>query len=72
MVTFRSPHILMDFDANYAFEGGGTIESVTAVLEKMESLDYTQFINEYLMRNPPDNQLDNVQAVAFTAQATPV
>lgn len=62
----------MDFDANFEFQGGGTIESANTILEKMEGLNYQMFITDYLMRNPPLNQLDNVQAVAFTAQTRPV
>ena len=63
---------MMDFDGNFEFREAATLESATAALQKMESLDYTMFITDYLMRNPPLNQLDAVEAVAFTAQAMPV
>ena len=69
---FRAPHIMMDFDANFMFVGGGTIDSANTILTKMESLNYQDFITGYLMRNPPMHQLDNLQALPFTALTQPV
>ena len=62
----------MDFDANFEFQDEVTLETAIAALEKMESLDYTMFITDYLFRTPPTNQLDRVEAVAFTAAAMPI
>lgn len=59
------PNIELDFNANYVF-AAGTDVTPAQVLAKMESLNYQTFITDYLMRNPPLNQLDNVQAVAFS------
>ena len=64
------PHIMMDFDANFMFANGSTI-TPNQVLTKMEGLQYETFITNYLMRNPPLNQLDNVQRVQFTAATAP-
>ena len=64
------PNIAFDFNANYQFASGSGI-TANQVLLKMEGLDYQAFITDYLFRNPPQNQLDNVQAVAFTGGVNP-
>ena len=66
-----NPHIFMTFDANYMFALGTPI-TVGQVLQKMQSADYQVFITDYLMRNPPVDQLDAVMGVEFRASVMQV
>ena len=67
-----TPNIRIDFDANYEF-APGTESTITpaAVFQRMQGTDYQAFIMDYLMRIPPDNQLDRVQMVTYAASVMP-
>lgn len=65
-----NPNIVFEFNADFAFASGSAI-TASEVFTKMEGLNYQTFITDYLFRNPPQNQLDNVQEVAFAARSMP-
>jgi hypothetical protein len=63
-VPAGDPHITILFTIDVAFQAGSSPNSAL-VLEKIASLGPATFISDYLMRQPPINQLDEVVVVDF-------
>jgi len=62
------PHIFMPFDGNFVFTPGTSI-TLQQIIDRMDDADLQDFIVSYLMRKPPENQLDAVQRVTFDIAA---
>jgi hypothetical protein len=62
--TGTPPSIAFPFNSTVVFSPDTTVTSAQ-ILQKMVDGNYETFINNFLKRDPPNNQLDRVQRVAF-------